>query len=68
MDSNQQSQAALDLRQLFIQPYTPYWFSKNLNSSEVKVLSVIPNIGIGLTFFSERRHWAMSRNKLHIIA
>ena len=33
MDSDKQSQATLDLRKLFIQPYTPYRFSKNLINS-----------------------------------
>ena len=68
MDSNKQSQAALDLRELFIQPHTSHRFSKNLISPEVKILSTIPNIGIGFTFPPERRHWPVSWNKLHVIA
>lgn len=68
MDSNKQSQATLDLRQLFIQPHTSYRFCKNLNLREVKVLSAIPDIGIRFSLLAKCRHWSMARNKLHIIA
>ena len=30
MDSDKQSQATLDLRQLSVQPHTSHWLSKNL--------------------------------------
>ncbi len=68
MDSNKQSQATLDLRQLFIQPHPSHRFSKNLISPEAKNLSAIPNVGVSFSFSAERRHWTVSRNKLHVIA
>lgn len=59
MDSNKQSQAALDLRELPLQPHPQDRLRKSLG--------LIPHIGVCLSFPPKTRHWSMPRNKDDIV-